>query len=121
MVSRKIQSSVSYAEANQVKLIHAQETANVAKQKPTIPSLTWSSASAWASWSAAAPKAMTKVRSKSSSSGVAARPLSCGSRPTIRRTVCCRASGMAESLGTAQTEAPSVVDRLVRDEMPSLR
>ena len=36
MVSRKIQSSVSYAEANHEKLIHAHEIANVANANPTI-------------------------------------------------------------------------------------
>ena len=38
VASRKTQSSVSYADANQVKLIQAHDTANVAKAKPMIPS-----------------------------------------------------------------------------------
>ena len=52
------------------------------------------SAATLASSPAATPKAMTKVRSKSSSSGVAARPVSCGSRPPIRTTLWIVRSGM---------------------------
>ena len=37
VASRKAQSSVSYAEANQGKLIHAQQIPNVAKPKPIMP------------------------------------------------------------------------------------
>ena len=76
VVSRKSQSSVSYAEANQVKLIHAQRDRERREAEADHSRrVTWSSTSAWASSSAATPKAMTKVRSKSSSSGVEARLL----------------------------------------------
>ena len=44
MVNRKIQSSVSYAEANHEKLIHAHEIAKVAMANPMSPVATWSSA-----------------------------------------------------------------------------
>jgi hypothetical protein len=37
VASRKAQSSVSYAEANHEKLIHAQQIPNVAKPKPMRP------------------------------------------------------------------------------------
>ena len=69
VVRRYTQSSVSYAEANHAKLIHAHDTANVAKQNPTIPALTWSAARRWASSSAAVPNAITNARSNNSSSG----------------------------------------------------
>ena len=44
VVIRKNQSSVSYAEANQVKLIQAQQIANIANAKPPIPLPRWPSA-----------------------------------------------------------------------------
>src|ERR1700730_10681063 len=65
VVSRYTQSSVSYAEANQLKLIHAQHTENVANTKPASPAPTWPDASMCASCDAATPKAMTNVRAKS--------------------------------------------------------
>ena len=88
VVRRYTQSSVSYAEANHAKLIQAHDTANVAKQNPTIPALTWPAARRWASSSAAVPNAITNARSNSSSRGVAVRPRSCGSRPDIVTAVC---------------------------------
>ncbi len=127
VISRKIQSSVSYADANQVKLIHAQETENAAKANPRMPSATWSWAREWASASAATPKAITKVRSKSSSRGVAARCAWCGSRPRMATRPCRVLSGMGRSLGTGrgrppgQTAAPRVSASPVRLGMPSLR
>src|SRR4029453_4940556 len=42
------------------------------------------SATAWANWLPATPKAITNVRSKNSSSGVAVRCFSWGSRPPMR-------------------------------------
>ena len=45
VASRKAQSSVSYAEANQEKLIHAQQIPNVAKLNPMSPAEWWPSAS----------------------------------------------------------------------------
>ncbi len=95
VASRKTQSSVSYADANQVKLIQAHDTAYVAKAKPITPSQTWSWARKLASSSAATPNPMTNVRSKSSSSGVAARCTSCGSRPRIVIRPCRIRSDMA--------------------------
>ena len=44
VVMRKSQTSVSYADANQEKLVHAQVIANVANAKPTSAGRTWSSA-----------------------------------------------------------------------------
>ena len=86
---------MSYADANQLKNVQAQATAKVAKQKPMMPERTWSSASACASSLAAVPNAMTNVRSKSSSSGVAARWRCSTSRPVIR-TVRCEMSDTRE-------------------------
>ncbi len=40
VATRKAQSSVSYADANQEKLIHAQQTPNTAKPKPLRPVMT---------------------------------------------------------------------------------
>ena len=79
---------MSYADANQLKNVQAHATAKVAKQNPMIPERRWSSASACASSLAAAPNAMTNVRSKSSSRGVAARWCSRRSRPVIRTVRC---------------------------------
>jgi len=95
VVSRKIQSSVSYADANHAKLIHAHDTAKVAKANPMTPVAMCPSASACASSLADAPKAITNVRSKSSSNGVAARCGSCGSRPPMVVPWWCRESSMA--------------------------
>ena len=79
---------MSKADANQAKLIQAHDTAKVAKQKPTTPTRTWSSTSACASSLAAVPNAITNARSKSSSSGVAARWTWATSRPVIRTMRC---------------------------------
>ena len=119
VVSRYTQSSVSYAEANHAKLIQAHDTANVAKQNPTIPSLTWPAARRWASSSAAVPNAITNVRSNSSSSGVAVRPVSRGSRPDILTLVCRSASLTRAMLGAVQL--PRASARSLRERMPSLR
>ena len=72
-----------------------------------IPSVTWSSASAWASWSAAVPKAMTKVRSKNSSSGVEARPLFVGvaaDHPPYRVLQALRHGGESRDAGSTAAE-----------------
>ena len=86
--SRYTQSSVSYAEANQLKPTQAQHTKSVAHRKPVRPAATCPSASRWASSDAATPNATTKVRSKSNSRGVATRWGSSGSRPDIGRSRC---------------------------------
>src|ERR1700733_15050617 len=88
VVSRYTQSSVSYAEANQLKLIHAQLTEKVANEKPASPAPMWLLTSMCANSDAATPKATTNVRSNSSSNGVAARCGGGGSRPDIRRSRC---------------------------------
>ena len=65
VASRNAQSSVSYAEANQEKLIQAQQIANTARTKPGQTSGWCPSASRWANCSLATPNATTKVRSYS--------------------------------------------------------
>ena len=92
VASRNAQSSVSYAEANQEKLIHAQQIAKIAKPKAVSPAAKWPSASKCANCSPATPNATTKVRSYNSSSGVAARCRSFGSRPDITCKRCARDS-----------------------------
>src|SRR5260221_12093384 len=82
---RNSQSSVSYAEENHEKLIQAQQIAKLAKPKPTRPAMKWPSASTEADSEAARPKLVANVKSNRSSSGVAARCASCGSRPAMRR------------------------------------
>src|ERR1700758_3180016 len=59
--------------------------AKLAKPKPTRPATTWPSASTEAASEAARPKLVANVKSNRSSSGVAARCASCGSRPVMRR------------------------------------
>ena len=120
VVRRYTQSSVSYAEANHAKLIQAHDTANVAKQNPTIPALTWPAARRWASSSAAVPNAITNARSNSSSSGVAVRPRSCGSRPDIVTAVCRTVLSLTRAIVEAR-QLPSAVARSLRERMPSLR
>ena len=85
VASRNAQSSVSYAEANQEKLIQAQQIEKTAKAKAVRPAARCPSASRWANCSLATPNATTKVRSYSNSRGVAARCNSSGSRPDITR------------------------------------
>src|SRR5216683_3670613 len=85
VTSRVTQSSVSYAEENHEKLIQAQQIAKLAKPKPTRPAMKWPSASTGATSEAARPKQVANVKSNRSSSGVAARCVSCGSRPRMRR------------------------------------
>jgi hypothetical protein len=64
MVARRnAQSSVSYAEANHEKLIHAQQMEKVATLKAARPAEKWPSASKCANWALATPNATTKVRS----------------------------------------------------------
>ena len=83
VMTRYNQSSLSYADANQVKFSQPHQTAkNAITKLPTAPQPWW-----WPIWSArpieASDTATTKVRSKKSSSGVAARCDSCGSRGRI--------------------------------------
>src|SRR5580693_9351747 len=85
---RNTQSSVSYADENHEKLIQAQQIAKLAKPKPTRPAMKWPSASTEAASEAARPKLVANVKSNRSSSGVAARCVSCGSRPRMRRESC---------------------------------
>jgi hypothetical protein len=63
VASRNAQSSVSYAEANQEKLIQAQQIPNTAKLNPMRPPARWPAASRWANCSAATPNATTNVKS----------------------------------------------------------
>ena len=68
-----------------------------------MPAAMWSSARKWANSLPAMPKATTNVRSNSSSSGVAARWDSFGSRPSMRtRRWCC---------GAASAMARDTIDR----------
>src|SRR5689334_4835446 len=89
MVStRYSQSSVSNAEANQLKLIQALTIANIASTKATTALPACPSATISAKYDAEVPTATTKVRSNSSSSGEDTRPGSSGSRPVIGMRRC---------------------------------
>ena len=67
------------------------------EKEAASPAAIWPPASTWANCAAATPNATTKVRSNSSSSGVATRCDSCGSRPVIRRTRCTSLAGRCVS------------------------
>ena len=76
---------MSYAEANQVKLIQAHQMAKNTMRYARTPWPAWSSATSWCSSAAACATATTKQRSKNSSSGVDARCRSAVERAVIGR------------------------------------
>ena len=99
-----------------MKLIHAKQIAKVENTNPVMPAPTWPAASMCDSSDAATPNATTKVRSNSSSRGVATRCLSCGSRPRIGVNRCAR----TELCGSgASCSAPSMPWSLQRIRAPS--
>jgi hypothetical protein len=79
-VSRYGTSSVSYADANQVKFIQAHQIAKNNIAKLTVASAGWPSEMPWCSALAACETAITNTRSNNSSSGVEARCCSCCER-----------------------------------------
>ncbi|MEZ5144631.1 MAG: hypothetical protein R2726_19270 [Acidimicrobiales bacterium] len=90
--SRYGTSSVSYADANHVKFIHAHQMAKNTRRKRQITAR-WPSPIPWCRPAAAWPTAMTKTRSKNSSSGVEARCGSPASRAAMRTEIfICRCS-----------------------------
>src|ERR671917_401631 len=97
---RKAASSGSYADANQVKFIHAHQMAKNTRGNATSASAAPPPTSKWCIVLDAWATATTKVRSKNSSSGVEARCCSSGSRDVIvvsRRTAITAESGTARS------------------------
>ena len=84
--TRKSQSSLSNAEANQVKLIHAQTTAIMLTTKPMTAADACPEVMPCASSLPATPNAATKVRSYSSSRGDADRSFSKISRAVTGRS-----------------------------------
>src|SRR4029453_15432619 len=79
-VSRYSTSSVSYADANQVKFIQAHQIAKNNIAKLTLASAAWPSEMPWGRALAACETAITNTRSNNSSSGVEARCCSCCER-----------------------------------------
>src|SRR4029453_11315312 len=92
-VSRYGTSSVSYADANQVKFIQAHQIAKNNMAKPKVASAAWPSVIPWCSALAACATAITNTRSNNNSSGVEARCSSCCERARIGRTQPCALLG----------------------------